>query len=54
MASLNAGLVIGLVFSGWLAANFPNPLSGILVFSALVIIPVIASFFIRETDSIDP
>ncbi len=52
MASLNAGLVIGLVFAGWLAAHNPNPNSGILVFSALVFIPAIASFFITETDSI--
>jgi MFS family permease len=52
MASLNAGLVIGLVFSGWLAANYPNPASGILVFSALVIIPVIVSLFIKETGSV--
>jgi MFS family permease len=49
MASLNAGLVIGLICSGWLAAHLPNPASGILVFSALVIITVFASFFIRET-----
>jgi MFS family permease len=52
MASLNAGLVIGLVCAGWLAANLPNPASGILVFSALVIIPVIASLFIKETGSV--
>jgi MFS family permease len=52
MASLNAGLVIGLVCAGWLAAHLPNPASGILVFSALVIIPVFASFFIRETGSV--
>jgi MFS family permease len=52
MASLNAGLVIGLVCAGWLAANLPNRASGILVFSALVIIPVIASLFIKETGSV--
>ena len=51
MASLNAGLVIGLVFSGWLAAQIPYPASGILVFSVLVFIPAVASFFINETGS---
>ncbi len=35
MASLNAGLVIGLVFAGWLAAHIPNPAAGILVFAGL-------------------
>lgn len=52
MASLNAGLVIGLVFAGWLAAQIPNPASGILVFSVLVIIPAAASFFINETGAV--
>jgi MFS family permease len=52
MASLNTGLVIGLVFSGWLAAQIPNPASGILVFSVLVIIPAAASFFINETGAV--
>ena len=52
MASLNAGLVIGLVFAGWLAAHLPNPESGILVFSALVFIPVIASFFVKEAGAV--
>jgi MFS family permease len=52
MASLNAGLVIGLVFAGWLAAQIPNPASGILVFSLLLIIPAAASFFINETGAV--
>lgn len=52
MASLNAGLVIGLVFAGWLATQIPNPASGILVFSVLVIIPAAASFFINETGAV--
>jgi MFS family permease len=53
LASLNAGLVIGLIFAGWLAAHNPSPSSGILVFSALVSIPAVASIFIRETGSIN-
>jgi len=49
MASLNGGLVIGLVSAGWLAAQIPNPATGILLFSVLAIIPSAASFFIHET-----
>jgi MFS family permease len=52
MASLNAGLVIGLVFAGWLAAQTSNPASGILVFSVLVAIPAVTSFFINETGAV--
>jgi len=52
MASLNAGLVIGLVFAGWLAAHIPPPASGILVFSVLVIIPAAASFFMNEVNPV--
>ncbi len=52
MASLNAGLVCGLVFAGWLATQIPNPASGIFAFSVLVIIPAIASFFMNDTDSV--
>ncbi|HUT38388.1 MAG TPA: MFS transporter [Methanoregula sp.] len=52
MASLNAGLVIGLIFAGWLAAQIPNPATGILVFSLLVIIPAAASFFINEAGAL--
>jgi MFS family permease len=52
MASLNTGLVIGLVFAGWLAVQISNPASGILVFSLLVIISAVASFFINETGTV--
>lgn len=52
MASLNAGLVIGLVFAGWLAVQLSNPASGILVFSLLVVISAVASFFIKETGNV--
>ena len=52
MALLNAGLVIGLVFSGWLAAQLPNPSAGILVFAGLSLIPAIASFFVHETAAV--
>ena len=48
MALLNAGLVIGLVFSGWLASHMPNPSAGILVFAGLSLIPAIAIFFVHE------
>jgi len=49
MALLNAGLVTGLVFSGWLAAHVPNRATGIVVFAGLSLIPAVASFFIRES-----
>jgi MFS family permease len=52
MALLNAGLVIGLVFSGWLAAQIPNPSAGILVFAGLSLIPAVASFFVHEPAAI--
>ena len=48
MALLNAGLVTGLIFSGWLAAHMPNPATGILVFTVLSLIPAGASFFVHE------
>ena len=48
MALLNAGLVTGLVFSGWLAAHIPNPAAGILMFAGLSLIPAVASFFVHE------
>ncbi len=48
MAFLNAGLVGGLVFSGWLAARFTDPANGILFFTGLSLIPAVASYFISE------
>ena len=48
MALLNAGLVIGLVFSGWLASYLPNPSAGILLFAGISLIPAGASFFVHE------
>ncbi len=39
MAMMNAGLVSGLVLSGWLAVFFQNPSSGIMVFTAVSLIP---------------
>ena len=54
MASLNAGLVIGLVFAGWLAAHVPDPATGILLFAVLSVIPAAASFLVRETSAVTP
>jgi MFS family permease len=54
MALLNAGLVIGLIFSGWLATRIPNPSAGILVFTGLSLIPAVASFFIHEPTTVLP
>lgn len=48
MASLNAGLVISLLLSGWLAVVLREPSAGILLFSLLTAVPAISSFFLRE------
>lgn len=50
MALLNAGLVTGLVFSGWLAAHLTNPATGIMLFTGLCLVPAGAGFFTRETN----
>ncbi len=49
MAMLNAGLVVGLILSGWLAVNFSIPASGIIVFSVLTAVATIASFGISAS-----
>lgn len=50
MASMNAGLVAGLLMSGWLATFLSLPATGILLFSFLVVVPAIAAFFVREPE----
>jgi MFS family permease len=52
MASLNAGLVIGLVIAGGLATSLHNPAAGILLFTGLCLIPCIAGIFIHEADPV--
>jgi len=54
MASLNAGLVIGLISAGWLAAHMPDPATGILVFAGVSLIPAAASFFVQEPSAVTP
>jgi len=54
MALLNAGLVTGLVFAGWLAAYTLNPVSGILVFAGLCLIPAISIFFVYAPVTVTP
>ena len=49
MGLLNAGLVAGLVFAGWLASFTLNPAAGIIVFAILSLLPAVISFFIAET-----
>ena len=51
MALLNAGLVLGLVCSGWLSAMLRFPAAGVLAFAALAVIPAIVSFSLRESGS---
>jgi MFS family permease len=54
MASLNAGLVIGLIVAGWLASHMPDPATGILLFTGLAVIPAVAGFFVREVSAGTP
>lgn len=48
MALMNAGLVSGLVISGWLAAVRPEPSAGIALFAIMAAVPAICSFLVRE------
>jgi MFS family permease len=48
MALLNAGLVTGLIFAGWMAWHSGNPATGILFFTGLALVPAIASFFMQD------
>ena len=48
LALLNAGLVLGLVAAGMLATLSGLPASGILLFSALAVIPLLASLGLHE------
>ena len=54
MAILNAGLVLGLILSGWLAMHFSLPASGIVLFSVITIIATIASLGISTPRFISP
>jgi MFS family permease len=49
MALLNAGLVAGLALTGWLAAFFQLPPTGIIFFTGCAVFPALTSFLIRES-----
>lgn len=49
MALLNAGLVLGLVCSGWLADIVHSPSAGILLFAVLALIPSLAAFTLADS-----
>jgi MFS family permease len=49
MALLNAGLVLGLVCSGWLAEILHSPSAGILLFAVLSLIPAVTVFLVQES-----
>lgn len=49
MAMLNAGLVTGLIAAGWLNVFFSLPVTGVLLFTGLSLIPASASAFMRES-----
>jgi len=48
MASLNLGLLVGLLGSGLIAGALANERAGILAFTLISVIPAILSFLIRE------
>ena len=49
MASLNLGLVIGLLGAGWLAGFLANERGGILAFTLLSVLPAALVFLARDT-----
>jgi MFS family permease len=49
MASLNLGLVTGLVASGWISEASGSERAGILVFTLLSLLPVVLVFLARES-----
>jgi MFS family permease len=49
MALLNAGLVAGLALTGWLAAFFQLPVTGIIFFTGCAVFPAVTGFLIRES-----
>lgn len=48
MALMNAGLVTGLVLTGWMATPSGNPVGGVLLFTGLAIVPAGLSIFLRD------
>jgi MFS family permease len=52
LALLNAGLVLGLVFAGLLASFTGTPVAGILLFTALTVIPAGVSLLLKEPSSV--
>jgi hypothetical protein len=49
MASLNLGLVTGLLGAGWLAGSLADERGGILAFTLLSVLPAVIVFFARDT-----
>ena len=54
MAMLNAGLVTGLALSGWLAAVFHTPASGIVLFTGLAVLPGMVIWTVTEKGKAEP
>jgi len=48
MAMMNTGLVIGLIFSGWIATLMPFKYGGVLLFSGLALLPALTSYLIID------
>ncbi len=51
MALMNAGLVLGLLLSGWLAQHTGSPAAGLLLFTGLAMVPACMSLFLKEPGS---
>jgi hypothetical protein len=51
MASLNLGLLLGLLGAGWLAGFLADERGGILAFTLLAVIPAVVVFFAGDTGS---
>jgi len=49
MASLNLGLVVGLLGTGWLAGTLTDERGGILAFTILSVLPAVIVLFARDT-----
>ena len=52
MAFLNAGLVSGLLVSGWLASLLGTAPAGILLFALVASLPALCGFFVSEPESL--
>jgi MFS family permease len=48
LASMNLGLVVGLIGTGWIVQRMGYPVAGVILFTVLAIIPAALSFAVRD------